>query len=66
MTEDFSCNYPFEASSEKCLPHLIFSRRNRARIIGGLVKESGAFLLDTSLSVTIDLPLGGLKGSKSV
>lgn len=36
------------------------------RIIGGLVKESGAFLLDNSLSVTIDLPLGGVKCSKSV
>ena len=30
------------------------------------VKESGAFLLDNSLSVTIDLPLGGVKCSKSV
>ena len=45
---------------------LRFSRCNRVRIIGGLVKESGAFLLDNSLSVTIDLPLGGVKCSKSV
>jgi len=66
VTEDFSCNYHFEASNEKCLPPLRFSRRNRARIIRGMVKKSVTFLLDTSLSVTIDLPLGGVKCSKSV